>query len=94
MFSNIQKPPFSFVLLFLFFSALFLSNTYKLWFKTDLYYQDLTNSLIKTPVPFKKFFLRRLEIRKSWELQQKIFSVIGFVAVSSADILILIAYFK
>ena len=40
-----EKPPFGFVLVFLLFSLLFLSNTYKLWFKTDSYYQDIYNSL-------------------------------------------------
>ncbi|MFN8413064.1 MAG: hypothetical protein U0Z26_11810 [Anaerolineales bacterium] len=87
------QPPLSFVLIFLFFSALFLSNTYKLWFKTDTYYQDIYNSLTRTPVPFKEFFLRRLENKKRWELEQKIFSIIGFVTVIGADILILMAYF-
>jgi hypothetical protein len=29
--TNFDKPPFGFVLVFLLFSGLFLSNTYKLW---------------------------------------------------------------
>ena len=62
------QAPLSFVLIFLLFSLLFLSNTYKLWFKTGTYYQDVYNSLTRTPVPFKAFFLRRLEIANagSW----------------------------
>jgi len=82
------------VLAFLLFSVIFLSNSYKLWFKTDSYYQDIYNSLTneKTPYPFKNFFLKRLENRKRWEVEQKIFSVIGFVAVIGADILVMMAY--
>jgi len=93
-FSNFDNPPFGFVLVFLLFSLLFLSNTYKLWFKTDSYYQDIHNSLTneKTPYPFKNFFLRRLENRKRWEAEQKIFSLIGFVAVISADILVIMTF--
>ena len=87
------QAPLSFVLIFLLFSLLFLSNTYKLWFKTETYYQDVYNSLTRTPVPFKAFFLRHLENRKRWELEQKVFSVIGFVAVIGADIFVLMAYF-
>jgi len=95
-FSNFDKPPFGFVLVFLLFSLLFLSNTYKLWLKTDSYYQDVYNSLTneKTPYPFKNFFLKRLENRKRWEVEQRIFSVIGFVAVIGADVLVITAWIK
>ena len=83
-----------FVLIFLLFSGLFISNSYKLWFKTDTYYQDLYNSLTneKTPYPFKNFFLRRLENKESWIFWQKIFSLIGIVAVLAADALVVMAY--
>ncbi len=93
-FSNLNKPPFGFVLVFLLFSLLFLSNTYKLWFKTDLYYQDIHNSLTRSPslYPFKEFFLRRLENKKRWEVEQKVFSVIGFLAVICADGLVVMAF--
>jgi hypothetical protein len=89
--TNIDKPPFGFVLVFLLFSLLFLSNTYKLWFKPNSYYQDIYNSLTRSPslYPFKNFFVKRLENRKRWEVEQKIFSVIGFVAVIGADILVI-----
>jgi hypothetical protein len=90
--TNFEKPPFGFVLVFLLFSFLFLSNTYKLWFKTDSYYQDVHNSLARSPVPFKEFFLRRLENRKRWEVEQKIYSIIGFIAVIGADILVITAF--
>ncbi|MCE9644614.1 MAG: hypothetical protein K8S20_01340 [Chloroflexi bacterium] len=92
--SNFQKPPFSFVLLFLLFSLMFLSNSYKLWFKTDEYYKDLHNSLTneKTPYPFKDFFLKRLENRKSWEIGQKIFSLIGIAGVITADVLLITTF--
>jgi hypothetical protein len=93
-FSNFDKPPFGFVLVFLLFSLLFLSNTYKLWFKTDSYYQDIYSSLTRSTslYPFKEFFLKRLENRKRWEVEQKIFSVIGFVAVIGADILVIMTF--
>jgi len=92
--TNLEKPPFGFVLVFLLFSLLFLSNTYKLWFKTDSYYKDVYNSLVRSPVPFKDFFLRRLENRKRWEVEQKIYSVIGFIAVIGADVLVVMAFLK
>lgn len=89
------QPPLGFVLVFLLFSLLFLSNTYKLWFKTDSYYQDLYNSLTnkKTPHPFQNYFLKRLQNRKRWELEQKLFSLIGLAAVIGADVLVVMAYF-
>ena len=89
-----MQPSLGFVLIFLLFSLLFFSNSYKLWFKTDTYYQDLYNSLTneQTPYPFKNFFLRRLENKQSWLLWQKIFSLIGIVAVLVADVLVVRAY--
>lgn len=92
--TNFEKPPFGFVLVFLLFSLLFLSNTYKLWFKTDSYYKDVYNSLVRSPVPFKEFFLKRLENRKRWEVEQKIYSIIGFIAVIGADVLVVMAFLK
>jgi hypothetical protein len=86
------QPPFSFVIAFLLFSLLFLSNTFRLWFNTDKYYQDVHESLSRSPVPFKGFFMRRLENRKRWELEQKIFSLLGIVAVVSMDVVIILAY--
>lgn len=89
------NPPFGFVLVFLLFSFLFLSNSYKLWFKTDEYYKDLYNSLTneKTPYPFKNFFLKRLENKQSWLFWQKTFSLLGIAAVITADVLVVAAYF-
>ncbi|MDP1716138.1 MAG: hypothetical protein Q8L41_15475 [Anaerolineales bacterium] len=94
--SSFDKPPFGFVLVFLLFSGLFFSNTYKLWFKTDSYYQDIYNSLTRSPAlyPFKEFFLNRLENRKRWEVEQKFFSMIGFAAVVGADVLVMMAFIK
>jgi len=88
------RPPFGFVLAFLLFSLLFLSNSYKLWFKTEVYYRDLYNSLTneRTPHPFKNYFLRRLQNRKRWELEQKLFSLVGLAAVIGADVLVVTAY--
>jgi hypothetical protein len=92
--SDLETPPFAFVLVFLLFSLLFLSNSYKLWFKTDEYYKDLYNSLTneKTPYPFRNFFLKRLQNRKRWEVEQKIFSLLGIAAVITADVLVVLAY--
>ena len=92
--TNATQPPFGFVLVFLLFSFLFLSNTYKLWFKTDSYYKDVYNSLVRSPVPFKDFFLKRLENRKRWEVEQKIYSIIGFIAVIGADVLVITTWIK
>ena len=89
-----SKPPFGFVLVFLLFSLIFLSNTYKLWFKTDSYYRDLQDSLNRTPTPFRNVFLKGLENRSSWEVRQKIFSLIGLVAVLAMDIYVVMAYFS
>ena len=89
---QIQQPPLGFVLAFLLFSLIFLSNTFRLWFNTEKYYQDLYNSLTRSPMPFKEFFLKRLENRKRWEVEQKIFSVIGIVAVVGMDVFVVMAY--
>jgi len=88
------QPSLGFVLLFLLFSGLFFSNSYKLWFKTDTYYQDLYNSLTdeRTPYPCKDFFLKRLENKYSWLLWQKIFSLLGIAAVLAADVLVIMAF--
>ena len=88
------QPSIGFVILFLLFSLLFLSNSYKLWFKTDMYYQDIYNSLTREPslYPFKEFFLKRMENKGSWILWQKIFSLLGILAVLAADVLVMMAF--
>lgn len=88
------QPPLGFVLAFLLFSFIFLSNSYKLWFKTEEYYKDLYNSLTneKTPYPFKNFFLKRLENKQNWLFWQKAFSLLGIVAVVAMDVLVVMAY--
>lgn len=91
-FTDLQQPSLGFVLAFLLFSLIFLSNTFRLWFNTDRYYQDVHESLLRSPVPFKQFFMRRLENRKRWEIEQKIFSLIGIAAVIGADVLVMMAY--
>jgi len=95
-FSNLDKPPFFFVFAFLLFSRIFFYNTYKLWFKTDAYYQDIYNSLAREPslYPFRQFFLRRMENKDRWVLWQKIFSLLGILAVLAADVLVVMAYLK
>jgi hypothetical protein len=89
-----ENPSLIFVIVFLLFSLLFFSNTYKLWFKTDQYYQELRDSLTREPsvYPFREFFLKRLENRKRWEVEQKIFSLFGVAAVIAADVMVLTAW--
>ncbi|HSL42520.1 MAG TPA: hypothetical protein VK897_03750 [Anaerolineales bacterium] len=88
------RPSLGFVLVFLVFSLLFFRNTYKLWFKTDTYYRDIYNSLTREPsiYPFRQFFLKRMESKERWVLWQKIFSLLGLVAVIAADLLVVMAY--
>lgn len=91
-----NQPSTVFVLAFLLFSLLFLSNSYKLWFKTEEYYKDLYKSLAneRTPYPFKNFFLKRLENKQRWLFRQKAFSLLGIVAVVGMDVLVVIAYLR
>lgn len=93
---DLSKPSLGFVLLFLFFSLIFLSNTFRLWFKTDQYYQDIYNSLTREPtlVPMRDFFLKRMENKPRWVFWQKLFSAVGVLAVVVADILIVRAYLQ
>jgi len=88
------QPSLGFIIVFLVLSLLFFRNTYKLWFQTDDYYQDIYNSLAREPsiYPFRAFFLKRLENRRRWERWQKAFSVPGLVAVLAADILLVLTY--
>ena len=89
-----MQPSLGFVLIFLLFSLLFFSNSYKLWFKTNEYYQSLYNSLTREPsmYPFRNFFLKRLENKRSWIFWQKFFSLLGVAAVLAADVLVVMAY--
>ena len=90
------QPSLGFVILFLLFSLLFLRNTYKLWFKTEEYYQDIYNSLTREPsiYPFRQFFLKRMETKQRWVLWQKGFSLLALVAVIAADVLVVMAYIQ
>jgi hypothetical protein len=89
-----MQPSLGFVILFLLFSLLFFSNSYKLWFKTDEYYQSIYNSLTRQPslYPFRDFFLKRMENKQRWVLWQKIFSLLGMIAVLAADALVIMAF--
>ena len=91
---TLTRPSPGFVLVFLLFSLLFFRNTYKLWFRTDAYYQDIYNSLTREPsiYPFRKFFVNRMENKERWAFWQKIFSLFGLVAVIAADVLVVMAY--
>ncbi len=94
--STSYQPSLGFVLVFLLFSMLFLRNSYKLWFKTDEYYQDIYNSLTREPsiYPFRGFFLKRMENKTNWVLWQKVFSLLGILAVLVADVLVVRAYMQ
>jgi hypothetical protein len=93
---DIAQPSLGFVIVFLLFSLLFISNTSRLWFKTDQYYQDIYNSLAREPsiYPFRKFFLRRMENKGRWVLWQKIYSGLGLLAVLVADVLVIMAWVR
>jgi hypothetical protein len=92
----ITQPSLLFVIVFLLFSLMFLFNSFKLWFKTDQYYQDIYNSLTREPtiVPMKEFFSKRMENKPRWIFWQKLFSAVGIAAVLAADILIVRAYLR
>ena len=93
---ELTHPSLGFVIVFLLFSLLFLSNSYRLWFGTDQYYQDIQNSLTREPslYPFRKFFIKRMENKERWVLWQKLFSLLGILAVLVADVLVVMAYVK
>ena len=93
---DLARPALGCVVVFLLFSLLFLSNSYRLWFRTDKYYQDIYNSLTREPsvYPFRKFFLQRMENKASWIFWQKAFSLLGILAVLTADVLVVMAYTK
>ena len=90
------EPSLGFVLIFLLFSVVFISNSYRLWFKTEQYYEEIYNSLAREPavIPFRNFFLRRVQNKEKWLRWQKIFSLLGIVAVLAADVLVLMAYLQ
>jgi hypothetical protein len=90
------EPSLGFVILFLLFSLLFLSNSYRLWFRTDQYYQDIYNSLTREPsfYPFRQFFRKRMEDKSRWVFRQKVFSVLGMLAVLLADAIVVMAYLQ
>lgn len=92
----INQPSLSFVIIFLLFSLVFISNSYRLWFKTDKYYEEIYNSLAREPavIPFRDFFLKRVQNKQNWLLWQKIFSLLGIAAVLAADVLVAMAYLQ
>ena len=89
---TLQRPTLSFVIIFLVLSLLFLSNSFKLWFKTDQYLQEMQDSLTRMPIPFRNYFLSKLGDRNRWLAQQKVFSIIGVAAVLVADVMVVMAH--
>jgi hypothetical protein len=83
------SPSFTFVLAFLLFSLLFLSNTYRVWFHADQYYEEVRASLARmsSAFPFKGLFARGMDNKERWILRQKIFSALGFLAVLAMNVL-------
>jgi hypothetical protein len=59
-----------------------------------MYYQDIYNSLTREPsiYPLRKFFLKRMENKQRWVLWQKVFSMLGLIAIIVADVLVVMAY--
>jgi hypothetical protein len=92
--TNTTTIPFSFVLVFLLFSLIFFLNSYKLWFRTDQYYEELYQSLSRpnSPYPFRDFFLKGLQNKKQWVLRQKLFSALGLAAVLVADVFVIMMW--
>ena len=92
--TNTITIPFSFVLVFLLFSLIFFLNSYKLWFRTDQYYEELYQSLSRpnSPYPFRDFFLKGLQNKKQWVLRQKLFSALGLAAVLAADVFVVVMW--
>lgn len=92
----INQPSLGFVILFLLFSLVFISNSYKLWFKTEQYYEEIYNSLAREPaiIPFRDFFLGRIQNKENWLRWQKIFSLLGIAAVLAADVLVVMVYLQ
>ena len=90
------QPSLSFLIFFLLFSLVFISNSYKLWFKTDEYYNEIYNNLAREPavIPFRDFFLKRVENKQNWLFWQKVFSLLGILAVLTADVLMVTAYLQ
>jgi len=90
------QPSLSFLIFFLLFSLVFISNSYKLWFKTDEYYEEIYNNLAREPavIPFRDFFLKRVENKQNWLFWQKVFSLLGILAVLTADVLMVTAYLQ
>ena len=88
-----NQPSLGFVLVFLLFSGLFFFNSYKLWFRTNAYYEEVYASLTRQPsiYPFRDFFVKRMQNKKSWVFWQKVFSALGLIVVIAADILVISA---
>lgn len=90
------QPSLGFLIVFLLFSLIFFSNSYKLWFKSDQYYQEIYTSLTAQPslYPFKDFFVKQMENKQRWILRQKVFSLLGILAVLAADVLVIVDYWQ
>ncbi len=43
---------------------------------------------------FGEFFLQRMENKERWVLWQKVFSLLGLVAVIAADVLVVVTYLQ
>ena len=67
---TVTRPSAGFVLIFLLFSLLFFRNTYKLWLKTDEYYQSSTYNMARYDLE-AKIFKEFPEIERSfgWKIR-------------------------
>ncbi len=92
MATTLPQPTLSFVIVFLVFSLLFLSNSFKLWFKTDQYYAEMLESLNRMPALMQRLFRANMENRERWIFRQKAFSLLGIAAVLLADVMVVMAW--
>lgn len=89
---SLPTPTLTFVIVFLVFSLLFLSNSFKLWFKTDQYYAEMLESLNRAPSLLQGLFRSNMEDRPRWIFRQKVFSLLGVAAVLFADVMVVTAW--
>ena len=88
------KPPLLFTFIYLFASILFFFFFYRIWFYTDKIRNEYLASISKLPswFPFRNYYIRRIN-KKSWEIEQKILSVIALIVILGSDLVLITAFF-
>ena len=89
------KPPLPFILVYLFVSILFFHLFYRIWFDIDKLRNEYLANVSKLPAwyPFRNHYIRRLENKRSWDIEQKILSVIGLITILGSDVVLIAAFF-